>query len=72
MGGGGSVYQNRLAKYAYGRSRNQKVLPSVQAEETYGKLLIVAATKDGKVHAKGRKWILESRAALGKWPRHVR
>lgn len=66
MGAGGSAYQNRLAKYAYGRSRNQKVLPSVDAELTYGKLLIIAAGADGKVADKERKWVVESRAALGK------
>jgi uncharacterized membrane protein YebE (DUF533 family) len=65
MGAGGSAYQNRLAKYAYAKSRNQRVLPSIEAETTYGKLLIVAACADGKVGEKERKWIVDSRAALG-------
>lgn len=66
MGNGGSAYQNRLAKYAYARNRNQKVLPSVEAETLYGKLLLIASGADGKISEKERRWVVESRAALGK------
>lgn len=67
MGNSGSAYQNRLAKYAYARNRNQKVLPSVEAEATYGKLLLIASGADGKISEKERRWVVESRAALGKY-----
>jgi uncharacterized membrane protein YebE (DUF533 family) len=66
MGAGGSIDDNRLAKHVYGRYRNQKVLPSVEAETIYGKLLVIAASADGRIAEKERQWILNSRAAHGK------
>ena len=66
MGAGGSVEENRLAKYSYGRTRNQKVVPSVEAETTYGKLLLIGASADGNISNKERQWILNNRAGYGK------
>jgi hypothetical protein len=64
--GSGASNANRLAKHQYNRTRNQKVLPSVEAETIYGKLLIIAASGDGDISNKERQWVINSRAALGK------
>jgi hypothetical protein len=66
VGAGGKVDDDRLAKHVYGRYRNQKVIPSVEAETIYGKLLVIAASADGRIAEKERQWILNSRAAHGK------
>lgn len=67
MGSGASADANRLAKHSYFKTRHQKVLPSVEVEETYGKLLIIAASADGKISDKERQWVINSRASLGKF-----
>ena len=67
MGSGASA--NRLAKHSHYKTRHQKVLPSVEVEETYGRLLIIAASADGTIQKRERDWIINSRAALGEFSR---